>query len=93
MDRVIQLFENIAQENKASNDRVVIGIGKINDGNILHREDLKQTQNLILALKAETTQIITAMNARMTFDRYLISILIIAIIVLAGAEKAFQFLP
>ena len=76
----------IQKDNLIAMDRIATGIEKMNDSNVLHRKAIE--------INSEAThQMVTETKALLSFVRWIVVVLVLALIVLAGAEKALKFIP
>lgn len=77
------LFDVSKQSNEAMN-RIANAVDAINDTNILHSQTIEQHSMAI-------REIIAVNKSVLSFFRVIIMLLLAALIVVAGAEKAFDF--
>jgi len=90
-EEVIKLLMEQVKRSEEQMDQVVIGIKQMNDTNMLHTKTLDILTTSIQANNKITEENKNSINQFLNFNKYIYLLLIIAIIVLAGAKQALEF--
>lgn len=90
------LIETIINQQKTTTefmDRITSALEALNDNNILHKQvidiNTSATKDMTTAIKVQSAYLKMQAN----YIRWITIVLVAAIIVLAGAEKALKFIP
>lgn len=90
------LIEALLENQKCSQqfmERINSSLEALNDNNVLHKQAIdintKATQEMITAIKVQSTYL----KLQSKYIKYITITLLVAIVVLAGAEKALKFIP
>lgn len=90
------LIETIINQQKTTTefmDRITSALEALNDNNLLHKQAIdlntKATDSMTSSIKVQSAYLKMQAN----YTKWITIVLVAAIIVLAGAEKALKFLP
>lgn len=84
-----KLLDILIDANKKMTDymgQVANAIHSMNDNNILHRKAIEVNTDA-------TKQMTVAVKSQLSLTKWILIVLVLAIVVLAGAEKVLKFLP
>ena len=92
-DRLIQIFVDTTKEMSKYMGSIDGTLRAINDTNLLHKTSLDRQADILQKNTNSIEHMVKTNSAFMKTFNILLTVLVAALIILAGAEKALKFLP